>query len=175
MTADRISLTAMTLEYAETVRQWRNQDLRPYRTPYLLTREMQEHWYLNCVCRRQSDDRYWAVLDGDRFVGMVGLTRIEWENALAEIALIVDPDAARRGYGTEAVKAILAQAFDNLGLQTVYGECYECNPAIEFWRRVCQELGAYSTVLPARKRWGGRLWNSLYFSISCCNRARADG
>jgi hypothetical protein len=60
---------------------------------------------------------------------------------------------------------MFAEAFGSMGLKTVYGECYRCNPSYAFWEKVVEEYGGYSTVLKARKYWGGVYWDSLYFSV----------
>jgi RimJ/RimL family protein N-acetyltransferase len=162
-----IHLAPMTAAYAETIRQWRNRDLRPWRTPFMLTEEMQREWYLKTVCNRQANSRHFALLTEDgSFVGQVVLTNICWEAGSAEIGLGINPEETGKHYGMEAVELILDVAFNQLRLQTVYGECYECNPAIGFWRKVAAQYKAYTTKLPRRKLWGGQLFDSLYFSLT---------
>jgi RimJ/RimL family protein N-acetyltransferase len=57
-----------------------------------------------------------AVEDG-RFVGEAGLSRMEWPEGSADIAVaLFDPDDRGHGYGTEAVVLLLAYGFDGLGL-----------------------------------------------------------
>ncbi len=161
---DGLKLRPLTPADMETVRRWRNDHLEGLRTPYPLTREQQEQFYKDVICNRDSQHRYWAV-EGDGLVGMVGLTYIQWENRLAEISLITDPYARKRGIGSDAVKLALEQAFGNMGLLTVYGECYECNPACGFWHRMTERYHGVTATLPRRKFWHGKLWDSLYFSI----------
>jgi RimJ/RimL family protein N-acetyltransferase len=77
------------------------------------------------------------------------------------------PGYRGKGYGAAAVDEILREAFDTLNLDTVYGEVYNCNDAgYSFWSGIIDRYGAYKTMLPDRKFWDGRLWNSIYFSIS---------
>lgn len=163
-----ITLRALTLAECETVRGWRNTDeVRVgLRTPFPLTADMQADFYKAVVCNRQSAHRYFALLDGQTFVGMVGLIDCQWENGLAEISLIVDPARRGGGVGAAAVDAILAEAFERLRLQSVCGECYQVNVAVRFWKRIVAHYDAYGTVLPNRKFWGGVLHDSYYFSIS---------
>jgi RimJ/RimL family protein N-acetyltransferase len=80
--------------------------------------------------------------------------------------MIIDPEMHGKGYGGQAVHELLRQGFDNMGLQTIYGECYECNPAISFWQKISDKYHAYMTKLPERKWYIGMLHDSLYFSIS---------
>ena len=148
----------------EKARKWRNQRLETLRTPYFLTEEMQEQFYRDVVCNRQSDSRWWSASHSE-LIGFAGLTNIEWENGLAEISLILDPSEQGKGYGREIVNLALEQGFLNMGLKTIYGECYQCNPAIDFWRKITEEHGGYMTMLPRRKLWQGQLYDSLHFTI----------
>jgi RimJ/RimL family protein N-acetyltransferase len=149
----------------ETVRNWRNETLVSLRTPYQLTEEMQAGFYRDVVCNRNANSRWWSVYTSDNLVAFTGLSGIEWENGLAEISLIVMPEVRGSNYGTLIVDMVLKQAFDYMGLSTVYGECYECNPAIEFWKKVTDRHGGYYTLIPRRKRWQGQLYDALHFSI----------
>ena len=171
-TADpKLRLDVLNREDCQTVREWRNTHLEGLRTPFPLTEEQQDVFYDEIVCDRSLPLRYWAVRDCDKLVGMVGLTDIDFYARSAEVSLITDPDSRMRGYGSGAFDLLLHQAFDMVGLETVFGECYECNPAVGFWRRMAEKYGAYVTTLPRRKRWAGKLWDSMYFSIENPNTA----
>jgi len=51
-------------------------------------------------------------------------------------------------------------------LARVLGECYICNVAgLEFWRAIPERHGGSHVVLPRRKRWDGRLWDSWHLTI----------
>lgn len=158
-----IILRALTSDDCEQVRRWRNADLSPWRTPHLLTEEMQADFYRNVVCDRNAPHRFWAVDDGARLVGMVGCTNIQWENRLCEVNLIMDPVLMR--LADMAVDLLLEQAFDFLGLATVCGECYTCSPMLEFWCAVTHRYDCFVTNLPRRKFWQGEFRDSLFFSI----------
>lgn len=163
-----LRLDALTAYDCEQVLDWRHQaDTRPgLRTALLLTREMQQEFYEQVVCDRASPHRYWALRDETDLVGMVGLTHIQWENGLAEISLLVDPGFQGKGVGREAVRLVLQEAFRQMRLKTVVGECYQLNDrAVEFWRKITEAHDGTWTTLPRRKWWDGRLWDSLYFSI----------
>mgnify|MGYP001559050467 FL=1 len=176
-----IVLDALTAHDVEQVRQWRNQTPEALRTPFRLTAEMQQEFYRDVVCNRAARHRYWAVVDPARehigvrpadrrahqLVGMVGLTDWEPENSLAQISLVINPAYAGHGYGRAAVEAVLGEAFERMGLRTVYGECYHCNErGLAFWRRMALDYDAEATMLPRRKFWAGQLWPSFYFSFA---------
>ena len=147
----------------QRVRLWRNECLEALRTPYQLTEENQSQFLKNLDVNKH---RYWLIFDNKTLIGMGGITNIQWENGLGEISLILSPKMTRKGRGRKIVGMLLAEAFDNLRLRTVFGECYKCNPAVKFWGKITKEHGGTSTTLPDRKLWKGEMYDSLYFSIS---------
>ena len=157
-----LELRPPTREDVEQVRRWRNEVMEGLRTPYPLTAEMQGDFYTKVICERNPVHRYWSIYD-DKLVGFGGLTNIEWENGLAEISLIVGRRG--QGYGARSVQLLLDQGFGNMGLNTIYGECYDCNPAVEFWQKITDRHGGYYTMIPRRKLWQGQLYDALHFSI----------
>ena len=160
-----MELRAPIWEDTYHVRLWRNQALETLRTPHLLTEEMQNKFFNEQVTVRQHNSRWWSVYHTASLVAFAGLTNIEWENGLAENSLIVNPRRRGCNYGTLVVDMILNEAFGNLGLKTIYGECYECNTAIEFWKQITERYGGYYTLIPRRKLWQGQLYDALHFSI----------
>ncbi len=149
----------------ELIRTWRNKQMCHLRTSFLISEGMQKEFYQNVVCNRHSTSRYWGIHE-DKLVGIGGLTDIQHENGIAEITVILCPNLLRKGYGTNTVDLLLEQAFDYMGLRTVFGECYYSNPASKFWEKVASKYSGYVTTLPDRKFWQGRWWDSLYFSIN---------
>lgn len=99
---------------------------------------------------------------------MGGITNIQWENGIGEISLIINPGLRDSGHGSEAVGLLLNEAFNNMGLKTVFGECYSCSEATAFWINQTRKYnGVGGIVLPNRKLWQGKHYDSLYFSIDC--------
>ena len=162
-----LRLDALTSQDVEKARQWRNTDAvrASLRTPFMLTKEMQEAFYDTVLCNRAATVRYWAVRRDEAFVAMAGLTDIAWENGSAEISLLLDPVLTGQGTGKEIVHLVLTEAFENMRLLTVYGECYLNNDAVGFWESIAKLHNGTTTTLPRRKWWGGQLWDSLYFSL----------
>jgi hypothetical protein len=100
----------------------------------------------------------------DELFGMGGLTYIEWENARAELSLVLKP-----GHGTvemwiRAVSLLLDEAFGTLGLETVDGERYLCADT-DGIRACIEHFSASTGRLRNRKRWDGMLYDSLYFAF----------
>lgn len=178
-----MQLTVLTKENCEQVRQWRNQDISIYRTSYMITPEMQSDFYDKVICNRNSEHRYWAVIDKlDKkmytmsglesnykvytFIGMVGLTNLSLENRNAEISIVINPELHRQGKGTEALKLLLAKGFNELNLENIYGEAYLCNPNFGFWDKILTKYRIYYTTLPNRKYWNGEYHSAIYFNFN---------
>jgi RimJ/RimL family protein N-acetyltransferase len=160
-----------TVEWHDTEKltDWRKANPEGARTPYMLSYEQEDKWYRDVVCDRNSPHRYWAVRENDVLVGLTGITNIEHENRRGEVALLIDPEKRGRGFGREALWLALGQAFDNMDLEQVYGECYKCNGSLAFWANLAFKHGWEVRVLPSTKRWGGKRWDSLWFAISAGN------
>jgi len=143
---------------------------------------MQEDFYRDVVCNRNSPHRYWGIVSEDEFkrhsvgydypakkgklLGMGGLTNIEWENSQAEISVIIDPTLQRQGYGKEAVHLLLDQAFNYLNLELVYGECYLSHEGFRFWHKVVDTYKGGTASIRKGKLWDGKRYGTLYFDVS---------
>lgn len=186
-----MKLEPLTLDQCQIVRIWRNAEIQNYRTPFMLTEEMQADFYRRC-CDRNSPHRYFAIwekikretadtregmamADSLVFIGLGGITWIQWENSIGEISLILDPKKRGKGLGEKAVDLLLDHAFNSLNLQMVFGECYSCNPALAFWHKVAgkyepqtgqaPEFHPNTAILDKRKYYNGKYWHGFYFSI----------
>jgi len=96
---------------------------------------------------------------------MVGLVNISFENRNAEISIVIDPDARKRGYGKQALELLLQEGFNRLNLDNIYGESYTCNPSIDFWINICKEKTVDFVELQNRKYVDGKYHNSIYFNF----------
>jgi RimJ/RimL family protein N-acetyltransferase len=93
-------------------------------------------------------------------------TYIQWENRCGEISLILAPDARGRGIGRRAVAELYRTAFHELNLNMVFGECYYCSSAVNWWEDLTIYYSGNATHLADRKYYGGEYWDSLYFSVT---------
>lgn len=172
-----IYLSPITKANCRLAATWRNNFRQSLRTPIMLTEEMQDDFFDRVARDRHSEDRYWEVHNSDipntydplirgshDFVGLGGLTDIEWENRLAEISLFISPELHGKGYGRAAVKLLCEEGFDHMGLETILGEAFLCNPNWKFWDKLTDEFMGFKTQLPDRKFWAGQHYPSLYFS-----------
>jgi RimJ/RimL family protein N-acetyltransferase len=167
----KMKLSTLTREQCQQVRKWRNEERGFLRTPYLISEEMQDSFYSNISTNRNSKHRYFSIIEpiehelgGNIFIGMGGLTNIEWENGTAEISLIINPEYRGKGYGKQAVKMIRYDGINDLRLQSIYGEVYDCGNR-GFWEGIVKTYNGYKTALVKRKYWKGKMYGSMWFSI----------
>jgi RimJ/RimL family protein N-acetyltransferase len=159
-----MKLTPLTREQCQQVREWRNDERQFLRTPYFITEDMQEEFFHNVVNNRDSEHRYFAIMNYSSFIGMGGLTNISFENGNTEISLIINPEYRGKGYGIKSVDLLLHEAINNMRLYSVYGEVYDCGNR-GFWEKVVYRYSGYRTDLVNRKFWEGHTYGSMWFSI----------
>ena len=176
-------LKALTLENLETARLWRNGLMAAWRTPYMLTKEMQEDFYRNVICNRQSNLRYWGFwvhktpptengMLGDShfsfstdgwFVGYGGIENIHLENRTGEISILIGPKFRGGGHGSAALRLMLDQAFNVLNLDIVHAECYLCNESIKWWDKMGELYKTETYELPYRKYYNGQMYSARFY------------
>ena len=83
---------------------------------------------------RDPDTEMFAVLDGrEGLVGVCGLTSIDYINSRAEFSLYINPEEQANGYGKAALTELLKFGFNTLGLNRIWGETFDANPAIKMF------------------------------------------
>lgn len=164
-------LAPLEPKHAAQINNWRIKERHTLRTPFVRS-DAEQLKFQNDLANR-TNRRFFAVIeetgDAGTLHGLVacgGLTGIIWESGIAEISLITDPLVS--GIGRDCVKLLLAEAFFNMGLQTVCGEVYGCGN-VGFWEKMLEELKSeYETEshkLRWRKLWQGKLYDSVYFAF----------
>jgi hypothetical protein len=162
----------VTYNDLELIREWRNSQLSMLRTPYILTEEMQREFYKDKICNRNSNCRFFSVIHGVDLVGMVGLENIQFENRLAEISLVTNPD--NKNYIEGIARHILDYGFNNLNLKSIFAEVYGCSPYLEIWEGLANATNAWENltdvsvdvaVIPYRKFYKGRYYRSTIYTF----------
>lgn len=169
-----MKLKVLSMEDCEQVRLWRNECLNALRTPYPLTKEQQEEFYLNVVCNRNISALYRGVTtkinnDGDTvdmLIGMVGLENIERQNRRAEISIMISPEYRAAGFGEQALVELLRWGFNTENLENIYGECYHANMAVDFWHTMVEKYDGFRTVIEKTKFHNGVYWDSTWFNFN---------
>lgn len=150
--------------------------LRIWRDQLMEAGVVRETRYLNMIdqCRwlervtgPDSRDRMMAVrlqLEGNRLVGVVGLTGIDWVQRHAEVSIYVgDEDVRKAGVGEAALRKLCAYAFDQLGLHRLTAEIFGDNHAS---LTLFQKAGFIAEGLLREHRfWAGKWHDSVVFGL----------
>ncbi|MEZ4530161.1 MAG: GNAT family protein [Thermomicrobiales bacterium] len=92
------------------------------------------------------------TIDGETLIGSSALTDAgsEYPNAALFRIVIGEKWAWDRGYGSEATRLVIAEAFETLGLEEVQLEVFRHNPrAISAYKKVgFQRTGAHTEFIP---------------------------
>ena len=104
-----------------------------------MSAEREEQWYDDVAA--SATDRVFEihVANDDRYIGNLGLHKIDAAHRHAEIGLFIGskPDQGR-GFGRDAIVTALRYAFDTLGLHRIY---LRCQPANERALRAYRAIG----------------------------------
>jgi len=74
--------------------------------------------------------------DYNGLVGVCGLTSIDYRNSRAEFSLYIGPEFRGKKLGFEGLKLLFSHGFTNLGLNLIWGETFDGNPAIRAFERL---------------------------------------
>lgn len=70
------------------------------------------------------------------FIGVCGLTSIDLINRHAEFSLYIIPSEHRKGYASLALKELIKFGFNELGLNLIWGETFDGNPALNLFKEI---------------------------------------
>jgi RimJ/RimL family protein N-acetyltransferase len=158
-----IRLDALEEDKIGLFQRWRN-DPRIYdwcRQNKLITRRDQIEWY-----KSQNDDpsiRMFVIKEGEKEVGVCGLTSIDLINRRAEFSLYISPTDQGKGIGRKALKSLFYHGFNGLNLHVIWGESFEGNPA----RKMFRELGMVEEGIRRDFYYkNGKYINAVLYSIT---------
>jgi RimJ/RimL family protein N-acetyltransferase len=64
-------------------------------------------------------------------IGTVGLTSIDYVNRRAEFSIVLASEYKGAGFGRDALLSLLGHGFLDLGMNVIWGEVFETNPALD--------------------------------------------
>jgi RimJ/RimL family protein N-acetyltransferase len=96
-----------------------------------------------------------------RLVGDVGLNRADGEPSVIKVGYTIAPEFQGRGYGTEAVRALVGYALERLGADVVRAYTDAENAASI---RVAEKVGM-RVVERFEGREGGEVWRGLRYEV----------
>jgi RimJ/RimL family protein N-acetyltransferase len=101
----------------------------------------EERWFENLVAH-QGDDRWHFVICravDERAVGALDLHEIDMRNGSAGLGIVIGaPSDTGQGYGSDALRAVLAFGFGELRLERIWVDVYDFN---ERARHVYERVG----------------------------------
>ncbi|MFK4728074.1 GNAT family N-acetyltransferase [Agromyces mediolanus] len=181
--AGPLELRQPTPELLDRVLEWRND---PEVTRWLLKTTVEPEAFRTSWLDGVADpaDHSGIAMLGDEVVGTASLWLSDgmgqshvpdgpWRSAEAGIGYLVAPGYAGRGYATELGRAMLALAFDELGVHRVTAGCYAEN--VGSWR-VMEKLGMRREQHGLRDSWHAELgWVDGYSYAMLAEEWRAAG
>lgn len=133
-----VTLDAICPEMDETLREWRNDpNVRNWcRQVGLISPRDQERWMIT-----QNDDKSMQMFaihepTTSNLVGVCGLTSIDLISRRAEFSLYIGTNKQGFGFGQMALKTLCKFGFDELGLNSIWGESFQGNPAMTMFKRI---------------------------------------
>lgn len=93
--------------------------------------------WMHSQCQDKSISMY-SIIDAgsEEMVGVCGLTSIDLVNRRAEFSLYIGPEHQGQGFGEAALRELVAKGFNAYGLNSIWGEAFDGNPAIKMFERV---------------------------------------
>ncbi len=83
-----------------------------------------------------KDVMMFGIYSGHEPIGACGLTSIDRLNSRAEFSLYIAPDFQKRGYAKAALETLMDHAFGQQNLNSVWGESFDTNPAMEMFKKL---------------------------------------
>ena len=104
-----------------------------------------------------------TIKGSNKLIGIIGHYRIQPENHRAEIGYMILPEHNGKGFTTEAVKAVLAYGFDEMGLHSIEAVIDPGNIASE---KVLQKIGFVKEAhILENELWEGKFWDTVIYSL----------
>ena len=128
-----IKLVSIKAEHIESIRIWRNAQMKVLRQSAPITREQQLIYFkdnvLSCKTESNPNQILFAIHDNGSFVGYGGLVHISWLDKRSEISFLLTPEiretSKRYAYIFIGFLSVIKSiAFDALSLHRLFTETY---------------------------------------------------
>lgn len=158
-----VSLRPVEQSDLPAMRRWRN-DYRIWswcRQNSLINERSHLAWYEWQATA--ADVKMFMVIKDEKGVGVCGLTSIDLANRRAEFSCYVAPDCQNGGIGRAALLTLFEHGFVDLGLNMIWGETFEGNPAFNLFN----SIGMKTEGVRRNFYWkDGRYLNAILVSMS---------
>lgn len=80
--------------------------------------------------RKPNDDKniFLSLIHSESETYLGDIRLVHMEGGMGEIGIVINREERGKGYGTDAMKAIIEYAFEKLNLKSVCLRVYDCNP-----------------------------------------------
>ena len=99
--------------------------------------EAQQIWIDNLLNEKNTLRCVICDRDGEKSVGVIMLTDIDWKNGNAEIHIKLDKNARGKGFASDAVRTIVRYAFEELRMHLIYANVNDFNTASKMLFEKC--------------------------------------
>lgn len=97
-------------------------------TPYLFTLEDEERWYESNSANNDHYSFIIETLDTQEVLGACGVNAVDWKNRNATIGIFIgDHSYWNKGFGTDALKVLIAFIFNEMNLHKIKLCVYDFN------------------------------------------------
>jgi len=96
---------------------------------YPVSQYQEERWIETALGTDNQRNKTFALETKDGvYLGGIGLHKIDWENSNAEVGIVIGKkEYWNKGYGTDAMMAILDFGFNQMNLHRIYLRVFEFN------------------------------------------------
>lgn len=131
-----VKLSPVLPSHKELLFNWRNEyDTYKWCRQYdLLDWSTHCHWFDNLG--RDKSMKMYLITFKDQPIGVCGLTNIDLINRRAEFSLYIPNEFRGEGLGRLALIELLKKGFSNYGLNSIWGETFDTNPACKLFEQI---------------------------------------
>ena len=155
-----VRLLPLEPRHLEKTLEWANDPelMRLLNRAHTVSRDEHEQWFE--TISKRADCCYFAIetVEGVH-LGNAWLWDIDSRHRRAELRIVMDPDHAGKGAGTEAISGLCDYAFERLNLHKVYAYVLAINPRA---RRSFEKAGFVLEGTLREDRWTGEAFTDVY-------------
>jgi len=96
--------------------------------PYPMTMKDEMTWFENQSAMKEKYNFAIESLEDQRYLGGCGINALDWKNSVATVGIFIgDKNYWGKGYGTDAMKVLIAFIFDQMNLNKIALHVYSFN------------------------------------------------
>ena len=100
----------------------------------LLNEVTHEEWFYKQA--RDPRVRMYEILSGEVFIGVCGLSDLDLLHRRAEFSLYINTKWQKKGLATPTLKTLFKHGFYSFGLNVIWGESFDGNPACQIFEKL---------------------------------------